>query len=328
MKICILDNTSFKYNSKDKYSPILRGGETAVINLSQALRHLGHNITILSNCPNNELIDDISWININHLDSNNLNRVFDVAISNANNNLFDKITSKTKIVLSHSIQTVEKFIRKKQLFSYLKHKPKVVLLSEYHKKKMTKLSTLFGYIRLNYAVDEIFLKAELDNKIDENLSIFTSRADRNLDLLINIWNKYIFPKYNHGKLLITPPLSKIDLSNNIYLRKMNTQQNMLNDLKKSKIFLVPGHKAELFCLAAEEARELCVPIITLGIGCLTERVVHEKTGFIAKNDKEFSNYVIELYNNKILWNEMRNNLLKLRSSHKWEDVARTLLAKI
>ena len=29
--------------------------------------------------------------------------------------------------------------------------------------------------------------------------------------------------------------------------------------------LVPGHKGEVYCLAAEEARELCIPIVTLGL---------------------------------------------------------------
>ena len=39
----------------------------------------------------------------------------------------------------------------------------------------------------------------------------------------------------------------------------------------------------------EEGRELCVPIVTMGIGSLSERVEHGKTGFIAQNEKDFSN---------------------------------------
>ena len=70
---------------------------------------------------------------------------------------------------------------------------------------------------------------------------------------------------------------------------------MINDLNSSRMFLVPGHEAELFCLAAEEARELCLPIITLGIGSLSERVIHGETGFIAKNNDEFSQYAINIF---------------------------------
>ena len=328
MKICFLDNTTFKYNSRDKYSAILRAGETALINLALQLCHLGHEITVFNNCLNNERINNINWININKLSDNNSDRQFDLAISNNDCNFFNKIISKKKILLSYSLQTIEKFIRKKQLVSYFKHRPKVALLSEYHKKKTSKLSILFGYMRLNLGVDELFIKTKLDVSIDKYLSIFTSRSDRNLDLLLDIWDNYIYPKFSHAKLLITPPLNKINQSNNIYLRNMNSQENMIKDVKKSRIFLIPGHKSELYCLAAEEARELCVPTVTLGLGSLSERVVHEKTGFIAKNKLEFSKYVIELYNNEKLWNGIRDNLFRMRGSNKWKNVAMDLLSKV
>ena len=91
------------------------------------------------------------------------------------------------------------------------------------------------------------------------------------------------------------------------------------------MLLVPGHKAELYCLAAEEARELCVPIVTMGIGSLYERVEHEKTGYIAKSKKEFAHFAIELFNNDDIWREFRSNLIQLRSTKNWEKSAKTLI---
>ena len=44
-----------------------------------------------------------------------------------------------KILFSHSLQTLEKFLRKKQFFSYIKYRPKVVLLSDYHKENTSKM---------------------------------------------------------------------------------------------------------------------------------------------------------------------------------------------
>ena len=55
---------------------------------------------------------------------------------------------------------------------------------------------------------------------------------------------------------------------------------------------------------AEEAKEMCVPIVTYGIGCLYERVVDKITGFIAKNENEFAKYSLDLINHEsiyILW---------------------------
>ena len=114
-------------------------------------------------------------------------------------------------------------------------------------------------------------------------------------------------------------LTKTQLSNHKFQNKNQvTNANIILNLLKSRIVLIPGHKAELFCLAAEEARELCIPIVTLGIGSLFERVEHGKTGFIAKNDSEFADYTIELFKNDDLWNSIRSNLVNLRGSKSWE----------
>ena len=86
---------------------------------------------------------------------------------------------------------------------------------------------------------------------------------------------------------------------NIINRKFENKSDLITDISNSRVFLIPGHKAELYCIAAEEARELCVPIITLGIGCLSERVQHGKTGFVAKNINEFVDYTIQLFSDEI-----------------------------
>ena len=325
MNICFLDNTNFEYNSHDIYSYKLRGAETVLINLSKELSNLGHKITVINNCYKNEIIDDISWKKIQ---SYNEKETFDLAISNGDTRLFDKINSNKKILFSYSLQTFEKFIRKKQIFSYFKHKPKIAFLSDYHINSTSKITSLFGHIRVNWGIDELFINTELNNNIDNNLSTFTSRPDRNLDLLINIWNNHIYPKFNSGKLLITPPTNQIDLSKNIFLRNADSRIEMINDIKKSRIFLIPGHKAELYCLAAEEASELCIPIVTLGIGSLSERVIHDKTGFIAKNNEEFSDYTIQLYKNDDLWKQIRNNLIMMRGKNKWSNVASDFMSKV
>ena len=326
MKICFLYKTSFTYNSKNLNSPYLRGAETALINLSSYLNKLGHKVTVINNCPKNETIDNIDWININHV-KNKLS--FDLSISNNDCRFFNIVNSTKKILMSHSLQNIEKFIRKKQLFSYFRHKPKLALLGKYHKNNRPYITRLFGYFYLDYGVDDIFINTNLNNNsiIDKNLAIFTSRPDRNLDLLIDIWKSKILPNYTKGKLLIPSTTVNIDNSN-IYIRELGSRKNLIQDLCKSRMLLLPGHKAELYCLAAEEARELCIPIITLGIGSLSERVLHEKTGLIAKNINDFASYTLEIFSNDILWNRFRSNLFNLRGSKTWLKCTENLIRNI
>jgi glycosyltransferase involved in cell wall biosynthesis len=324
MKICFLDNSPIPYTTNDLNSKLIRGGENAIIHLSNELSKLGNKVEVYNNIENDCIIDDVKWFNLRGL---NKNSVYDVAFTNNDIRLFDNIIAKKYVAFSHSIQTIEKFIRKGQLFSYLKYKPKIVILGKYHEENRNYLLKMFGTINLEWAVDPLFLDAKLDENLIENRAIFTSRRDRNLDLLIKLWIKDIFPKNKSIKLYSTPSeLIKNDY--NIFARNFEDKTKMVKDLLKSKVLLVPGHKGELYCIAAEEARELCIPIITLGIGSLSERVEHGITGFIAKTPEEFADYTLKIFNDENLWKDLRNNLIKLRGTKKWNKVAFNLLSQI
>ena len=317
MKICFLDNVKTPYTSKDIYTNKIRGAENAVLNLARELSNLNNDVTIYNNCENNVKIDNINWININNI---NDNPYYDLAVSNNDIRLFDCINASRKVAISHSIQSIEKFIRKGQFFAYIKHKPKIALLSKYHKENRNYLLRMFGFFNIHWAVDKIFLVADTNANVINNQAIFTSYSDRNLHLLIKIWKEHIFTQSNNIKLLITP-VSDDYTKYNIYNRLFSDKSKLVSDILSSRICLIPGHKAELYCIAAEEARELCIPIVTLGIGCLKERVNHGITGLIAKNEKEFADYTIQLFNDNFLWNNMKKNLLSLRGSKQWKNIA-------
>ena len=323
MRICFLDKTEFSYSFKDKYKNRLRGAETVLINLSYELSKIGNEITVFNNCTKEYKEKSYSWLNIERTQNNFYE--FDIAISNNDTRLLNKISANKKFVISHSIQSIEKFIRKKQIISYLKNKPKYLLLGNYHKKKMSKIVSMFGTKIIDYGIDKIFLESNINNNIDKNKAMFISRNDRNLNLLINIWKNKIFPKNINGKLLITP-INNLNLNSyNIKNREFTDQQNLVNDLLNSRMVLMPGHVAELYCLAASEATELCVPIITMGIGSLKERVNHGVNGLIAKDEDEFANYTIELFNNNKLWTELRNKMLEIRGTKTWNKAANNFL---
>ena len=324
MKICFLDNSPIPYTPNDLNSKDIRGGENVIIHLSKELAKLNNNVEVFNNNSESQTFDNVKWTNINNTNKEN---VFDYAFTNNDIRLFNKISAKNYIAFSHSIQSIEKFIRKGQLLSFLKYKPKVIILGKYHDDNRNFLLKLFGKINLQWAVDPLFLEAEIDDSNVENRAIFTSRRDRNLDILIDIWKKKIFPKNKSIKLFVTPS-DLIENNFNIYSRNFDNKISLLKDMLKSKVLLVPGHKGELFCIAAEEARELCIPIITLGIGSLSERVEHGITGFIAKNSDEFADFTLNIFNNYNLWEEIRNNLLKLRGSKKWQNVASNLINQL
>ena len=120
MKVCFLDNNIIPYSSKDINSNKIRGAENILINLSNEISKLGNDVTVFNNYLGNDTIDNVRWSNLSQAHKDIF---YDVAITNNDMRLFDKVRSNKYFAFSHSIQSIEKFIRKKQLISYLKYKP-------------------------------------------------------------------------------------------------------------------------------------------------------------------------------------------------------------
>ncbi len=325
MKICFLDNNPIGYSANDLNSETIRGAENAIINLASNLASLDNDVLVFNNIDKKLLINNVIWSNLKEL--NNKEYYFDIAITNNDIRLLDNVNSKKKIAISHSIQPIEKFLRKGQLKSYLKNKPKMILLGKYHDSKRNYLLKIFGKEIVEWGVDESLINHKMIDSIKENTAIFTSRSDRNLDIAIEVWKKYVFSNNNKFKFNITP-ISQ-DLSKyNIFNRRLESKNHMISDLSNSKICIIPGHKAELYCIAAEEAKELCIPIVTLGTGSLSERIEHGVSGLIAKNNKEFGNYIINLFNDNRIYNTIRNNLKNNRGSKNWKKLSKNFLQAI
>ncbi len=316
--ICFIDTTNFKYDLNDKYSPKLRGGEGALINLSESLASLGYKIFVLNNCRKTIKRKNLTWSPINKISF--LDLKYDVVISNGNFKNLGVIKAKKKFLLLHVPINFEKFLRKKYFIPFFKNKPRVIGLGDYHEEKISKIIKIYGFNKIRWAVDEIFFKSKITNN-KSKIAIFNSRHERNLDILVYIWKNYIYYKNKSLKLLVTGPSLVSYRSHNIFSRKYINQKKIFSDLKKSRVMLIPGHKSETFCLAAQEANEMCVPIVTLGIGCLKERVEHNFTGFIANTYEEFAKYTLQLFEDDKLWMYFRDNLKKKRGRWKWINTA-------
>ena len=108
---------------------------------------------------------------------------------------------------------------------------------------------------------------------------------------------------------------------NIFLRKIGTRSEMIDELKDYRALTYLGHKSDIFTLTAEEAVKLCLPVITLGTGSLKERVTHNETGFIANSDQEFANYTINLLNDDAFYLDLKTKMHKKRKENNWEQIA-------
>ena len=310
MKKIYFVEKSIPFNSNDINQSFIGGSEKTLINISNELSNFKNlTIKVFNKTRLNHKINNVEWNNINSISSADQP---DVLISMSDANLLNLFKCKKNFLWSHSIQSIEKFIRKKQLFSFIKNRPIIILEGEYHYKNRSFFTSMFGKRILPIAVDSEFINFKVDeNILPSKKAIFTTRSDRNLDFLLDTWPS-IASKSANSYLYINPPYDLTDehLKLGIRLRTKGSKFKLIDELSTARVMLNPGHKGEVFCLAAEEARELCIPIVTMGIGSLRERVKHEITGFIAKNSDEFINYTIKILNDDNCYLNLKKNLIK------------------
>ena len=64
-------------------------------------------------------------------------------------------------------------------------------------------------------------------------------------------------------------------------------------------------------MALAESQGFGGSAVVCNSGCMNERVIDKKTGYVCKDDKEFcKRTIIELLNNDKLWKKMNNESLK------------------
>ena len=321
-KIVIIDNSNLSYSGHDINGEVLRGTETSLILLAEHLASKGYHIDFCTNINQN-----INYKNVSYFNKNKINRdtLYDLAIAVSDSNQFDLVYAKKKAIFSVSNQPFEKFLRKKQLFSFFKHKPYVITLCNYQHNKRSFITSFFGKKMIPIAVDPKFLNLEIDlDYLPKKKVIYNIRSNRNLDWLLDIWCNKIFPYSKDSELYITPNIIEYndDLkNNNIFLRNIKSRSEMIDEMKHYRALTYIGHKSDIFTLTCEEAVKMCMPVITYGIGSVSDRVIHNKTGFIVKSDQEFANYTLKILNDDNFYLNLKKKMHTLRHENNWNSIA-------
>ena len=321
-KVIIIDNSNLSFSGEDLNGVTLRGTETSLILLAEQFIKLGIEVDFCNNILETKVVNGVKYFNKKKIVDTNL---YNLAIAVSDANQFDNVNALKKAVFSNSNQPFEKFLRKNQLIPFFKHKPVLVTLCNYQYNKRSFLTSFYGKRMIPITVDPKFLSVNIDlNYIPKKKVVYNIRSNRNLDRLLDIWCKKIFPTNKDFELYITPNIINYSdklREQNIFLRTIGSRSEMINELKEYRALTYLGHKSDIFTLTCEESVKLCLPLITFGIGSISDRVQHNETGFLAKNDQEFANFTIKLLNNDNFYLELRKKMHQIRHKNSWADIA-------
>ena len=262
--VLFIDNSDSDFIGNDINSTKVRGTESSLILLAESFVKKNINVKVLTEVKQDLVCNGVLYGNKH----SGQEKYYDLCIAISNANLFRNISSKKKVVWSNSLQPFEKFLRKKQLLPFLKYKPEVVTMCNYQYRNRSYLTSMFGKHMITLSVDPRFYTEPVDlKKIPEPYALNNVRSLRNLDWLIDIWINKFQNKEKKAKLFINPnliPYTEELQNSNVFERKFGSREDLINELRNTRVFAYTGHKSDIWVLTVEEAVQMCVPVVTYG----------------------------------------------------------------
>ena len=254
---------------------------------------------------------------------------WDIVISSNESKIFNYVKANKKILWIHNKMQIEKAVRKRQIYSYIKNKPYAIFVSNFLEKQTSK----FYPFKKRYIINN-FLDSKFENVkrvyVREPIITWSVKREKGLNELIDWWIKSILPNKPEAKLYIFG----INKNNYKKLKKFNIyyfgnvkKSTLIKYYKISTAMICLGYD-ETFCLNAIESMSCGQPVLSFKKTALNNLVKNNINGFKVNNFKDLSDKILLLLNiksskRKILINKTQNYSKKYYFKNvitKWEKI--------
>ena len=316
MKITILPPLHSALSDGRGSDGTLGGIETACLELGDALVDRGHEVRIAGRFPDHRKARPLDWTQLAGGDGGALISCNDARILQAGD-------FKTRVFWSHNPLAVEKAIRKKQFGPIWMHRPHAVFGSQ---DAMAALSPLLRFRSRNViplGVTALFESTATGSPRGLDFA-FVSQAQRGLPETCRVWREMVSPAAPDGSLHvfgssaeqahITPEAAQ---AARILFHPRADKQDLARFYETATALICIGAADETFCLAAAEAQCAGLPVLTLGIGALCERVSHGVNGLRAASFEALAQDAVRLCRDQELVLFLRQGALRARGQYSW-----------
>ena len=339
----ILSDDGTPFDGSSPHTGSLGGAETAFVNLAEALARSGNLVKVFNNCKVEKKINGVYWKNLSQLKYEKC----DLYISNRSTILLSKVRyAKKRVLWLHNpADYLLKFRNLRRLWWW---KPTIIFSSNFHDRSYPSWAPKGGREIIPYGISKEFLNCPPLITAPKPQAIFTSNPQRSLDWLLDIWKEKIFTKVPSAQLhLYSSPKTygvfgkkKNEIMSKVLkkAKKFKKYGVVINDvlpkkqlakkIRKSRLLLYRGDTGETFCLALGESQAMGVPAVIQDIGCVAERIIPKKTGFIENIDDDFAQRAVAILTNDNLWRSLHKNALKTRANWTWDNAAQSFLKLI
>lgn len=321
LKIVVACPTKVSFNLGSLETSHLGGLETASIELARGLAARGHQVVLAGKADTRVQHDGVTTIPLTSLPEIDC----DVLISSNDARVFDQGPAKArKILWLHNPMAIEKAIRRSQLVPLLKHRPDAVYVGRVAEEEMSRLYPFGSRSVIPHGVSRMFLQS-LPQGPRQSHFVWASQRQRGLARTLDAWRAHIAPYLPNAsfhifgtraeEMSLTPEQANKD---RVVFHGPALKSEMAAFYSSAKAMLYPGAPDETFCMAAAEAQAMGLPVITLGIGSLSERVAHGVNGAICRDFADMGYWARRISEDEELWRILSAGAVQTAHLLTWE----------
>jgi glycosyltransferase involved in cell wall biosynthesis len=301
----------------------LGGTETANIELAHALAARGHRVTLATRTSQIREREGVVNVPLDGL----AQHPCDVLISSNDASVFTR-TGSRKVLWLHNPLQIEKAVRRSQIGPFWRHRPDAVFVGTVAESEASRLYPFRSRTVIPHGVTKLFRQAPLGNKRGNHF-VWASQKQRGLARTIACWTKHVAPSAMEPTLhVFGTRADEMDLSAEQAIRARivfhgsTSKGELASFYASAKAMIYPGAADETFCMAAAEAQAAGLPVVTLGIGSLAERVQHGVNGLIGASYDEMGLQARRVLEDMELWTLLHQGALRDRDLLTWERSAK------
>jgi glycosyltransferase involved in cell wall biosynthesis len=267
------------YSGETMRQASMGGIESSVVQLAEALARRGHDVTVFNGVT--QPVDEfgVKWRPIGEASAGARG---DIGIAVASPKAFNGTSFRSHFFWLHNPIKSSRAIRRGEVWPLLRTRPTLVLLGDYHKTCAPRWLPASGRAILHHGVHEDFFRKAPAPEPPPPRAIFTSQPYRGLDWVLGLWEE-IERRVPSATFDVFAPKSHQAAANagrhaqsGVSFRGNSARSGLARELMTARVLLIPGHRDETFCLAAAESTAAGAPIVTMGLGALSERVRMER----------------------------------------------------
>ena len=321
MKITIAPPSRSALSDDEGSDGALGGIETACLELGDALVERGHEVTIAGRFPAHRKARPLARDRLGESQG-------DALISCNDARALQAGRFKARVFWSHNPLAVEKAIRKGQFGPIWRTRPNAVFGSQDALAAISALLRFRDRTVIPLGVTALFEAVPTDLPRQPHFA-FVSQAQRGLPDTCRVWRAMVSPAAPGARLHVfgsTPAQARITpqaaQEAGVLFHPRVGKQELARFYETATALICIGAADETFCLAAAEAQCAGLPVLTLGIGALAERVSHGVNGLRAASFEALAEDAIRLCRDPELGLFLREGALRARGQFSWARSAK------